>query len=194
MIILKVCDVINKLNTYFVSYDEYVDTVSKMLKDKNSSLYKFLIYNENMITEYYDKKYEYRFKDLIDFEAIEKQDMMEYEIRNKTYADNVLLLNPEYRRFFNFGKREKTLLKIFNTKQREQYFHNEMEFLDWIEQNEEFVLLKEWNYAWILQKMLKTYTFEYKKSKNEKLGIVISELTNNLNILNTKLHRTNTGF
>jgi hypothetical protein len=189
-----VIDVKNKLDIFFVSFNDYKITVSKMLKNRDSSLRKFLIYNENFITKYYDKKYELHFKNLKTIDIEKLQNTMQYELRNKTYKESILLLNPEYKRYFNFGKREKTLLNSFIRKQREQYFHNENEFLEWIEKNEEFILLKEWNYAWILENMLKIYIVENKKNDNKQLYIVISELSNNLEILNNKLGRDNNNY
>ena len=150
-----------------------------MLINKDSALYKFLVYNENWLIKYYNLKYEKNFKK--NDEANKK--LMQFEIRQQTYKNPTHMLHSVYMRYYNFRTKEKDLFKIFLKKKREIYFITDLDFFAWCNKCNEYLLLLDWNCAWIVQSMLKINIFENFGRTNTEIDRLSSELEKLNNII-----------
>ena len=183
---VMVCEIRKLLNKYYLSEEEYIDEVSKMLLNKNSTLYKFLAYNENWLTIHYNLKYDEKFKKKDDMD----KKLMQFEIRQRTYRTPSEILHPVYRKYYNFRTRERDLLKIFLKKKRELYFITGIDFFAWCNKCNEYLLLLDWNCAWIVQNIIKINIFENSGKTNKE----IDGLADDLEKLNNKIGRNNDNY
>ena len=174
------------LNKYYLSEQDYIDEVSKMLINKNSMLYKFLVYNENYLIKYFNLKYENSFNKNDDV----NKKLMQFKIRHLTYNNSTEFLHPVNIKYYNFRTKEKELFKIFLKKKREIYFTTVVKFFEWFNKCNELLLLSDWNCAWIVQNMIKIKIFEnFGKTDKE-----IDVLAGNLEKLNNKIGRNNDNY
>ena len=183
---MMIINVRKLLNKYYLSEEDYIKEVSEMLIDRDSFLYKFLVYNENMLTKYYNDKYEKNFEKTD--ESAKK--IVQFEIRQKTYKTPNYMLHPVYKKYYNFRTKEKELYKIFLKKKREKYFICDIDFFDWYNKCEEYLLLLDWNCAWIVQSLIKIKIFENLGKSNKE----IEGLASDLQKLNTKIGRNNDNY
>ena len=174
------------LNKYYLSEEDYIKKVSDMLIDKDSVLHKFLLYNENMLTKYYNDKYEKNFEKTDEA----AKNIVQFEIRQKTYKIPAHMLHPVYKKYYNFRTKEKELYKIFLKKNRETYFVTDVDFFDWYNNCEEYLLLLDWNCAWIVQSLIKIKIFENLGKSNKEIDGLASELQK----LNKKIGRNNNNY
>ena len=139
-----------------------------------------------MLTKYYNMKYETNFEKTD--EPAKK--IVQFEIRQKTYKNPNYMLHPVYKKYYNFRTREKELYKIFLKKKREIYFINDIDFFAWYNKCEEYLLLLDWNCAWIIQSMIKIQIFENLGKTNK----AIDGLSGDLQKLNKKIDRNNDNY
>ena len=207
-----VIDIRKLLNRYYSSEEEYVNILNEMLEDSKSLFSKFLEYNEVYLTNYYNKKYEININNAkyldkiksVNIEYYNKEEekseldkknlimlkTVQFDIRLRTFENKNNLLQPVYRKYYNFRSKEKELLKKFLNDKRKIYFRNELEFFSWSYNNNEFYTLLEWNSAFVLQKTIELLTCDDKNKYN----IKIKKLTFDLEILNKKIGRDNNNY
>ena len=174
------------LNKYYLSEEDYIKEVTEMLVNKDSELYKFLLYNENMLTKYYNDKYDKNFENSNEFD----KKVVQFEIRQKTYKNPNFILHPVYKKYYNFRTKEKELFKKFLKNKREKYFISDLDFFSYYNKCEEFLLLLDWNCAWVVQSLIKIKIFENLGKTNKE----INNLADDLEKLNNKIGRNNYNY
>ena len=73
---------------------------------------------------------------------------------------------------------------------RETYFISDLDFFSWYNKNEDFLLLLDWNCAWVVQSLIKIKIFE-NSGKTDK---EINNLADDLEKLNNKIGRNNYNY
>jgi hypothetical protein len=174
-----------KLNRTFSCEAEYELIVSEILTNNFSALNKFLINNETMLFNHYDEEYILKFKDVPINSIDVKKEKLQYSIREKIMTEPYIMLNPMYRKYFNFTIKEEELYNSFLNKQRQIHFKNEIDYFGWLGTCYEFLLLQDWNGAWLLDNILKNEI-----SKNHgKSNKDIEKVKKDLDMINLKIGR-----
>ena len=179
-----------KLNRDFSCCEEYELNVSILLNDKTSFLNRFLISNEKMLFEHYEKEYENTFKNLSKEYLQIKKEQFQYMIREKTAKEPYVMIKPINNKYYDFKEKELELYNIFLNNQRSIIFKDEIEYFEWLGTCREFSLLQEWNCVWLLHRNI-----EILKSQNEDKYIKnIEELEKELEKVNLELGRRNEDY
>ena len=117
-----------KLNREYSCYEEYELDVSVLLNDKTSLLNGFLISNEKMLFEHYEKEYKKTFIN-VPIQNLEiKKEQFQYMIREKTTKEHYLMIKPINYKYYGFKEKELELYNIFLNNQRSINFKNEIEY------------------------------------------------------------------
>jgi hypothetical protein len=179
-----------KLNRVFTSYYEYELNISVLLNDRSSVLNKYLILNEKMLFEHYEEEYEKIFKNLPKEYVVIEKEKLQYIIREKTLKEPHLMIKPINNKYYGFKEKELELYSIFLNNQRNVNFKNEIEYFDWFRTNGEILLLKKWNFAWLLHRNIEIL----KANNDKKYKKNIEDLDKDLEEINLELGRNNEDY